>query len=93
MFKKQPICEVCGDNEATFVSLIPVQPNSMDGSWKFTCDCTSQIEKNPLPINKIFSSPTATAEWLEHMREKNWFKKDDFLAMMNRYHDWQGIEK
>ena len=90
MNQKNPLCEVCGENEATHAVFIREPSDTFIGSWKFTCDCTKSIEHNSIPLDKLFGSPTATSEWLEHLRDKTWFNNDDFLAMMERFRSETG---
>ena len=87
MFKKEPICEVCGRKEATSFSLIINNPDSFKGEWKFVCDCTTQSEDYYIPIENFFSRGAATVDWLAHMSEKPCMDWKSFMDMMYRFRD------
>jgi len=85
MFKKKPMCEVCGEKEATSFSFIPTGNDLDIGNGKFTCECTSNEEKYYIPISDFFSSPSATIDWLAHLQEKPWVDWNNFMKMMDRF--------
>lgn len=87
MFKKDPICEVCGSKKATSFSFVISNPESFEGEWKYVCDCTTESEDYYIPIENFFSRGPATVDWLAHMGEKPWMDWKNFMDMMYRFHD------
>lgn len=77
----EPKCEVCGQAPAESFSWF-----QDDDSWKFCCMCTSETETYYLKLRDYFRSEHSQAEFIYHLKEKNWFKPDDFAAMLIRYH-------
>jgi hypothetical protein len=84
MFKKKPICEMCGKNEATSFSFIWRDQEASEGDWKFVCECTASSVRYFIPISDFFSRPAATVDWLAHMHEKSWMDWRNFMEMMYR---------
>ncbi|MEY6434247.1 hypothetical protein ABC977_17790 [Thioalkalicoccus limnaeus] len=85
MFKKKPICEVCGNNEATAFSFIVRDSDSFEGDWKFVCECTAEKEDYYILIQSFFSRPPAAVDWLAHMHEKSWMDWKNFMEMIYRF--------
>jgi hypothetical protein len=87
MFKKTPICEICGNKPAT--SFSHFRPGNIKGvsGWLFTCICTDETEDYYIKLADFFSSPPATVDWLAHVNEKTWVDWSDFMAMMDRFRE------
>jgi protein-arginine kinase activator protein McsA len=86
IFKKKPLCEECGDNEATAFVFIPsIEGDHHQGSWKFCCTCTSEDERYDINIEHFFRSPACTVDWLAHTNGKRWVNWPDFMDMMSRF--------
>lgn len=79
MFKKEPMCEVCGAEPATSFSYF-----KKDQSWKLCGDCTSETEAYYVPFKDFFDNPGETVDWLAHLSEKGWVDWTTFMAMMRR---------
>jgi hypothetical protein len=75
-----PICEVCQANEATSLSHFFSDEKPRFGEWKLACSCTASKEDYYIE----FVCWNANNNWLDHMREKNWFDEVDFLQCVNR---------
>ncbi|MEY3786585.1 MAG: hypothetical protein RLZ75_792 [Pseudomonadota bacterium] len=84
MFKIKPICEECGRSEASSFSFIR-ETEPFKGNWKFICDCTANDEDYYIQINKFFSNPSASVDWMGHMQEKTWMNWQNFMEMMSRF--------
>lgn len=87
-FKTQPACEVCKENEATAFSYMG--GFAEDRKWKFTCPCATNSNAHrealySIPIDRFFSSPSATVDWMAHLQEKNWMNCADFMQMIQRF--------
>jgi len=85
--KKNPICEVCGKNEAISFSFFALSEDRLSGGdWKLTCNCTSVDEDYYVTFNNFNAEENET---LEHLRRKRWMKDprtmDSFLAAVKRY--------
>ena len=80
-FKKKPMCEACEKEPATSFSRFDSHPDK----WRFTCQCTSESENYYVEIQKFFSSPASTVDWLAHLNEKPWVAWPKFMAMMDRF--------
>ncbi len=78
IWKKQPLCEVCGAEPATSFSWIKK-------TWKFCGVCTMDYEDYYIEFDRFFNSPAATVDWLAHMDEKKWMDWTAFMAMMARF--------
>lgn len=87
IFKKTPICEVCGKQEATSFSFIEEDPETGEGHWKFCCECTSDHENYYIQFDRFFSNPAAAVDWMSHMSEKSWMDWNDFMNMMTRFRE------
>lgn len=85
MFDKIPKCEACGQNEAISFSYFAEGMN--DGTWRYTCACTTDSETYFVMIKDFFATPAATVDWLAHLGEKTWMDWHDFNAMMCRLRD------
>jgi len=81
LFNKEPICEICNHNQATFFS------QHGEGGWKFTCETCENGERYFIVIRGFFKQPAATVDWLAHLNEKNWMDWTDFAEMMYRFRD------
>lgn len=89
MFKRKPICEECGQNEATFLSFFsfPFDADPSKDVWKFVCECTTKRKIYSIPIENFFANPPATVDWMAHMNEKTWMNWNDFMNMMERFRE------
>lgn len=77
-WKKEPQCEVCGQEPATSFSWL-------DRDWKFCGDCTTDTESYYIELKLFFQSPASTVDWIAHMAEKNWMDWGKFADMMGRF--------
>lgn len=80
----QPLCEVCGEHQATAFSHFLNQEQDLHG-WKFCCACTSGRENYYIEFDRFFASPFETMDWLAHMHKKTWMDWNDFMDMAQRY--------
>ena len=85
-FPKEPMCEACGDAPATSFSYFKSHPHK----WRFTCQCTSNSETYYVMLDRIFSSPASTVDWLAHLNEKPWVDWPAFMKMMDRFRSATG---
>ena len=85
MFKTKPICELCGKNEATSFSFFVDDSKSYSSNWKFVCECTADNERYAILIQRFFSNPSSTVDWMAHMHEKDWMDWNNFMDMMTRF--------
>lgn len=74
----EPKCEVCLNQTA--ISFSYFQDDQL--GWKFCCECTSDSELYWI-WTKDFHRETW---WIDHLRDKNWFKISEFYEMMARYY-------
>lgn len=87
VFKKKPICEECGKEEAVSFSFIEEDSATGEGQWKFCCECTSGQEAYYIQFDRFFSKPSAQVDWMAHMNEKTWMDWKNFMDMMKRLRD------
>lgn len=85
MFKKKPMCEVCGEKEASSFSYFMTNPDAHQGEWKFVCGCTSNHENYYIQIKRFFADPPASVDWIAHMHEKSWMDWGNFMTMIYRF--------
>jgi hypothetical protein len=93
-----PLCEACRREPATSLSWFAdwtrwFAPRS--GTWRFTGDCTADVELYYVMFHNdgrgFLDSTHARDQWLEHLREKRWFNRSDFLAMLSRCEQAGGV--
>jgi len=90
VFRKTPMCEVCGRRPAVSFSYFGRAVDSRLRGWKFCCECTDGKEEYYVPIDEFFASPIATVDWLAHLSEKVWMDWDGFMDMMWRFREATG---
>ncbi len=84
--KKNPICEVCGKNEALYFSFSPTSDDKREGEWKMTCNCKPENELHSYVIETFFNIDD---DMLTHVTKKEFMKNEktsaSFSKMMKRY--------
>ena len=81
-FPKQPKCEACG-KESAFAFTVLRKGGKY--TWRFTGECTSDVDYYYAEFYRFFASSAATVDWLAHLSEKEWFNAKDFVQMMWRF--------
>lgn len=83
-FDFTPMCEICGNKEATHFSA--VNKNNSLTDWKFVCgDCERTNWEYPIPIRDFFASSKSILEWLDHLNEKIGMDWQSFMDMIHRF--------
>lgn len=77
------MCEVCGKNEANSFSSFGYHEDKIH--WLFVCMCTNEDEDYYIRINDYYRDVDKDHSWLDHLEEKTWFKRGDFISMIKRY--------
>ena len=85
LFKTTPTCEHCKTNDANSFVLFGRKDDLSNGKWKYLCGCTPDSEAYVIELDRFFSKPAATVDWLAHMHEKTWINWKDFMDMMTRF--------
>jgi hypothetical protein len=94
-----PRCEACHREPAMSFSWFvdpdrPYAPRS--GTWQFTGLCTSDTERYYVLLHRRgygwLDSAAERADWLRHLREKDWFDPLDFAAMLERFEAARSVE-
>ena len=73
-------CESCGrqtDFMAGFFSC-----DSHKQRWSFECSTCPSIGY-VVAVNRFFSSPGGTVDWIAHLSEKRWFNAGEFVKFIH----------
>lgn len=87
MFQKTPLCEVCHQQPVISFSYFEAGNSKGVLGWFFTCICTDEAEHYYIKLDKFFSCPGATVDWLAHMNEKTWMDWSNFMSMIERFRE------
>jgi len=82
MFKKEPLCELCGEKTATAFALVEENSSHSHNHWKFCCECALNKNLYYIQFNRFFANPSATIDWLAHLNENTGMNWADFMAMI-----------
>ncbi len=77
--KQKALCEACGKKEAISFSLFK------GGDWRFTCECTAEVELYYIYLQDYFASSKSVVDWNAHLYGKSWMDTNAFFAMMHRF--------
>jgi len=79
-FKRTPRCEILIDEPAEWFVAKPGE------GWFFLSTKVPDGGADySIEIDRFFSSPASTVDWLAHLSEKDWFDANDFCRMLRRF--------